>query len=527
MIGTNGRPIVRWDSNQQAIVQLSALPDTQATYVVVQEGPKPSETGDYILGGVFRNNGSNDEAIGLFNATGNVTGSATGDAEQGNYTIGNYVWFDEDRDGIQDSQSKGVANTVVILRNSNSQEIARTVTDSNGNYQFTNLSNGQYYVEFVPPEGYLVTTTNSSEDRELDSNGTYTSVVVNNADDLSIDLGLVTEQPGSFIENHIYQTVDEEGNVLRIDAEDNGINNQEGTSDETYRTAQRPRDGYHLVEVRSETDGVVFNTDGSQAQGNFVAGQQQEVTYIYERVERTVEEPGSFIENHIYQTVDADGNVVSVDKDYRGQNEQEGTPDEQYTTQERPEEGYELVEVSTTEENPATYNEDGSETQGNFISGVRQEVTYVYQRTEETPDKPGEETPDKPGEETPDKPGEETPDKPGEETPDKPGEETPDKPGEETPDKPGEETPDKPGEETPDKPGEETPGEPGEETPDKPGEETPDEPGEENPDKPSEEAPQRAQSAQAEKASALPSTGTAVAGAVVGVAAVLAGGLMN
>lgn len=169
MIGTNGRPIVRWDSNQQAIVQLSALPDTQATYVVVQEGPKPSETGDYILGGVFRNNGSNDEAIGLFNATGNVTGSATGDAEQGNYTIGNYVWFDEDRDGIQDSQSKGVANTVVILRNSNSQEIARTVTDSNGNYQFTNLSNGQYYVEFVPPEGYLVTTTNSSEDRELDS----------------------------------------------------------------------------------------------------------------------------------------------------------------------------------------------------------------------------------------------------------------------------------------------------------------------------------------------------------------------
>ncbi|SMC46994.1 LPXTG cell wall anchor domain-containing protein, partial [Aerococcus suis] len=52
-------------------------------------------------------------------------------------------------------------------------------------------------------------------------------------------------------------------------------------------------------------------------------------------------------------------------------------------------------------------------------------------------------------------------------------------------------------------------------------------PGEETPDKPSEEAPQRAQSAQAEKASALPSTGTAVAGAVVGVAAVLAGGLMN
>ncbi|MGX7364657.1 MucBP domain-containing protein [Aerococcus suis] len=99
------------------------------------------------------------------------------------------------------------------------------------------------------------------------------------------------------------------------------MNNQEGTSDETYRTAQRPRDGYHLVEVRPETDGVVFNTDGSQAQGNFVAGQQQEVTYIYERVERTVEEPGSFIENHIYQTVDADGNVVSTDKELRGQNE--------------------------------------------------------------------------------------------------------------------------------------------------------------------------------------------------------------
>ncbi|TDL93274.1 hydrolase, partial [Macrococcus brunensis] len=63
-----------------------------------------------------------------------------------------------------------------------------TTTDANGNYEFTNLPNGEYTVEFGTPEGYAPTATNVGDDR-LDSDGQKVTVVVNNGDDLTIDSG--------------------------------------------------------------------------------------------------------------------------------------------------------------------------------------------------------------------------------------------------------------------------------------------------------------------------------------------------
>ncbi|MBG9983241.1 fibrinogen-binding adhesin SdrG C-terminal domain-containing protein, partial [Aerococcaceae bacterium DSM 111020] len=91
--------------------------------------------------------------------------------------------------------------------------------------------------------------------------------------------------------------------------------------------------------------------------------------------------PGAFIEHHRYETVDQNGNVLSVDEELT-KNPQTGLSSETYTTTENPRLGYELVAVENPINSPV-YNLDGSSASGNFESGVTKEVTYVYQMVQE------------------------------------------------------------------------------------------------------------------------------------------------
>ncbi|PID80422.1 MAG: hypothetical protein CSB19_00080 [Clostridiales bacterium] len=67
-----------------------------------------------------------------------------------------------------------------------------TTTDSNGKYVFTGLDNGDYVVVFNElPGDYKATTSNVGSDDAVDSDGLVVYVTINNADDMTIDLGLV------------------------------------------------------------------------------------------------------------------------------------------------------------------------------------------------------------------------------------------------------------------------------------------------------------------------------------------------
>ena len=115
--------------------------------------------------------------------------------ENCNASIGNFVWFDLDNDGIQDVDEPGAPDVRVELLAPNMDLLASTVTDADGMYSFINLPQGSYMIRFVLPSGSTFTSSNQGDDA-LDSDvvtpgGKTDLIVLSNGDDnLTIDAGL-------------------------------------------------------------------------------------------------------------------------------------------------------------------------------------------------------------------------------------------------------------------------------------------------------------------------------------------------
>ena len=76
-----------------------------------------------------------------------------------NGSIGDYVWNDINKNGIQEAGEPGITGVTVRLINATTNTVvATTATDANGKYIFNDVPAGSYAVEFVTPAGYTVTT---------------------------------------------------------------------------------------------------------------------------------------------------------------------------------------------------------------------------------------------------------------------------------------------------------------------------------------------------------------------------------
>jgi hypothetical protein len=83
-------------------------------------------------------------------------------------SLGDFVWYDVNDNGIQDAGETGVQDVTVSLMDCNGRVLASTITDANGYYLFSNLTPGDYNVHFVAPLGYVFSPRNVGDDA-LDS----------------------------------------------------------------------------------------------------------------------------------------------------------------------------------------------------------------------------------------------------------------------------------------------------------------------------------------------------------------------
>ena len=284
---------------------------------------------------------------------------------------------------------------VYIIRDENGKEIGREEIDGD---KLTGTSKDEYSTSKKDKDGYKLVKVTSDNGVKYDKNGKKVTNNFVNGKDQSVTyiyekVKKSPEKPekGSFQEKHIYIIRDKDGK--EIGREEIDGDKLTGTSKDEYSSEKKDKDGYKLVKVESKTD-TKFDKEGKKVTNNFVEGKDEEITYIYEKVqEEPKENEGSFQEHHIYITKDKDGK--EIDRKAVIGEKFVGTEDEEYTTSKKDKDGFKFVEAINPVENPE-YDKDGKETKGKFEAGKDKEISYVYEKVAEEDKTPAPEEPEKP-----------------------------------------------------------------------------------------------------------------------------------
>ena len=193
LVGPDGKPVtdvygkpveptVTDKDGHYSFDDLPALSDGQ-TYTVLIDREKSAEAlKPYVP---TRENGGNDRA------TDSSTWTATtqpGDLHEDgmrdptldfgfvtkSYAVGDYVWIDVNKDGVQGADEPVLAGVTVELLDGDGNVVDTTTTDSDGRYLFDDLPAGTYQVRFTLTKEqsakYRFTTSTAGDDAAADSN---------------------------------------------------------------------------------------------------------------------------------------------------------------------------------------------------------------------------------------------------------------------------------------------------------------------------------------------------------------------
>ncbi|MGW8482384.1 SdrD B-like domain-containing protein [Microbacterium sp. NPDC055903] len=192
-------------------------------------------------------------------------------------SIGDYLWIDEDRDGIQDEGETPVSGATVTLLTPEGDVVATTTTDENGYYVFPNLINSTDYVVEFPltvtfdDRDYSLTQPGAGDDDAADSNADVvtgrapvtTPATGNNstepgqADDPTIDAGYVA--PLVSIGDYVWIDTDRDGVQDAAEAPIPGVTVTLLTPEgDVVATTETDENGYYVFpNLPTSTDYIV------------------------------------------------------------------------------------------------------------------------------------------------------------------------------------------------------------------------------------------------------------------------------
>ncbi len=130
-------------------------------------------------------------------------------------TVGDFVWRDTNRNGIQDVGEPGVPGVTVTLLDNSGVLLATTTTDASGMYSFGDLLPGDYQINFsnLPADTTFTAANRGAAGLDSDANpaGGSTGIFTLSHDDLTRDAGLVAIRYA--IGDHVW--IDGNGNGLQ------------------------------------------------------------------------------------------------------------------------------------------------------------------------------------------------------------------------------------------------------------------------------------------------------------------------
>ncbi len=133
-----------------------------------------------------------------------------GDDSNGNLTvdfglfksgsIGDFVWYDLNRDGIQDASELGVDKVTIKLFDKDNNLVGTTITGTDGKYIFKDLAPNDYRVEFSTlPTGYVFSpkgATTNDKDSDVDAIGKTETITLTAGQNITtVDAGINCPAP--------------------------------------------------------------------------------------------------------------------------------------------------------------------------------------------------------------------------------------------------------------------------------------------------------------------------------------------
>jgi len=194
---------ITWEYNvsNSSLVKITDIQLTDDKEGVISCPKDSLEAGEYMIctkkgvaqQGLYRN---------LAKVTGKDTeGNIVEDEDPSHYIaesnlacLGDFYWYDENLNGVQDKDEFGVVGIKVELYDENKNLINSTKTDKSGQYLFCGLEPANYYVKFDLPNTYLFIPKDSGtdvKDSDADNDGWSHLIELEDGEkDLTIDAGI-------------------------------------------------------------------------------------------------------------------------------------------------------------------------------------------------------------------------------------------------------------------------------------------------------------------------------------------------